>query len=338
MTHLTDWQDVDGAAWEALVARALHHGAHPGWSDAARQRTLGLLFFNPSLRTRTSMEVAAAQLGAHTTVLTPGGGTWNLEWRPDVAMDGDAAEHVREAVGVLSQYVDALGVRVFASGTDYRQDKEELALRAIQEAASVPVINLESAFYHPCQALADAAVLRERHGGPGERRRFVLAWATHLKPLPMAVPNSALLMAAREGFDVTVARPEGYALDPDVMATARGYGASVVETDDLEAACDGAHVVYAKAWGGPLAYADPERERDLRTREHRDWRIGERHMAATASGAFMHCLPVRRGVVVDGAVLDGPQAIHIRQAAFRLFAAKAVLEWVWGVGGFLGSR
>jgi N-acetylornithine carbamoyltransferase len=339
LRHLRTCPEISDADWEALVRRALWHHANPGWRETARGKSLGLVFFNPSLRTRTSMEVAAAQLGAFTTVLTPGTGTWDLEWRDGVRMDGAAAEHVREAIGVLSQYVDALGVRVFAALGEYAQDRDEAVLRAIQDAATVPVINLESAFYHPCQALADAAALRAHHG-PAGGRRFVLAWATHPKPLPMAVPNSALLMAAREGHDVVVARPPEYALDAGVMETAHAFaaasGGSVSETDNLDAACDGADVVYAKAWGGPLAYSDPAGEAELRTAAYAGWRITDRHVA---SGAFMHCLPVRRGVVVDGSVLDGPRSIHLLQAGFRLHAAKAVLEGVldgveeWKKGG-----
>jgi N-acetylornithine carbamoyltransferase len=335
VNHLTSWREVDDASWEALIARSRLHHAEPRWRTTAADRALGMLFFNPSLRTRTSMEIAAAQLGATSTVLTPGAGTWNLEWRDDVVMNGEAAEHVREAVGVLSHYVDTLGVRVFASMTDYQQDAEERVLKAIQAASRVPVVNLESAFYHPCQALADASALRTVNEGPGGGRRFVLAWATHPKALPMAVPHSALLMAAREGYDVVVARPPEHGLDPGVMDAARNLaaarGRSVTETDDLDAACEGAHVVYAKSWGGPLAYHDPAHEAALRTGEHSDWRITEERMRATDGGVFMHCLPVRRGVVVDGAVLDGPQAIHQLQGAYRLFSAKAILEWVWGI-------
>lgn len=336
MPTLTDWTAEPDATWNALIERTLGLDAEPVWTDAARGKALGLLFLNPSLRTRTACEIAAHRLGAVPTVLTPGTGTWGLEWRDGVTMDGEAAEHVREAVGVLSQYVDALGVRAFASGTDYAQDAGEAVFNAIRAAASVPVINLESAFTHPCQALADASVLRARHGGAGDGRRFVLAWATHPKPLPMAVPHSALLMAAREGFDVTVARPEGYDLDPGVMDQARAYaqanGREVSVTDDLDAACDGAHVVYAKAWGGPLAYHEPEREAALRTGPLADWRIRAEHL--TGNAAFMHCLPVRRNVVVDDAVLDGPHGLHIRQAGFRLPAHQAILEWIWDLAPF----
>ena len=311
-----------------------HYRKRHRHADAARGRSLGLLFFNPSLRTRTSMELAAVQLGAHVTTINVGQGTWGFEWEDGQVMDGDAAEHIREAVGVLSRYYDALGVRVFASGTDYEADKSDHLLTQFAEAADVPVINLESAFYHPCQALGDAATLNVQFEGEVVGRKFVLAWAYHPKALPMAVPNSAVITASRLGMNVIVARPEGYALDEDVMGLARRYanstGGSVDETDDLEEAVSGAHVIYAKAWGGPLSYSDPDRERSLRS-SLRGWRIRGSHFAQPHPPVFMHCLPVRRNVVVDDAVLDGPHAIHLLQAEFRLHAQKAVLELVWGL-------
>ncbi|ARA92103.1 acetylornithine carbamoyltransferase [Rhodothermaceae bacterium RA] len=331
--HLLDWHELDDALWFDRIDAALRHHRDRTWSQKARGKSLGLVFFNPSLRTRTSMELAGVELGAHVTTINVGQGTWGFAWEDGVVMDGTEAEHIREAVGVLSRYYDALGVRVFASGTDYERDRDDVLLKTFAGAASVPVINLESAFYHPCQALGDAATLMTRFDGRVAGKRFVLAWATHPRPLPMAVPNSALLAAARLGMHVTVARPDAYALDPGIMEQARRHaaslGGSVEETNDLDAACDGADVVYAKAWAGPLRYTDPDREASLRTETYRDWRITAARMARTRNGAFMHCLPVRRNVVVDDAVLDGPHAIHLLQAEFRLHAQKAILEYVW---------
>ncbi|MEM1125652.1 MAG: N-acetylornithine carbamoyltransferase [Bacteroidota bacterium] len=331
LPHLLDWHLLPDDRWQQQIGRALHHHRTRAWSEAARGKSLGLLFFNPSLRTRTSMELAAAQLGAHVTTLVPGQGTWGFAWE-DGVMDGAEAEHIREAVGVLSRYYDALGVRVFASQTNYERDRQDRLLHTFAEAASVPVVSLESAFYHPCQALADAATLHTLFDGAVAGKRFVLAWTTHPKALPMAVPNSAVLMAARLGMHVTIARPPGFGLDEDVLNLARQYAADhdqiVTETEDLDRACAGAHVVYAKAWGGRAVYTDPDAEAEQRAR-CRAWRVTKDHMASTAQGAFLHCLPVRRGVVVDGAVLDGPQAHHLLQAEFRLHAQKAILEYLW---------
>jgi N-acetylornithine carbamoyltransferase len=359
MKHLIDWHLTDQATWEGRIEAAMRvaelaasrgrpaegglrgQGASSaeGRSRTARAfrgegqirpaegRSLALLFFNSSLRTRTSMEVAAARLGAHSSLIVPGQGTWGFAWEDGVEMVGEEAEHIQEAAGVLSQYFDAIGVRLFASLKDQAADREERLLARFVRAATVPVINLESAYFHPCQALADAATITEHFGGNPAGKRFVLAWAAHPKALPTAVPNSALLMAARLGMKVTVARPEGFELDPAVMERARQYG-PVEETDDLDGAMAGAQVVYAKAWASRYVYKEPAEDAALRSR-HRDWRITADRMATSDEAAFMHCLPVRRGVVVDDAVLDGPQAIHLRQAAYRLFAQQAILSWIW---------
>ena len=331
--HLLDWQHVSDADWQRVLdATVAFHRSGKQFGSAAHGRALGLLFFNPSLRTRTSMELAGAQLGAHVTTLNIGQGTWGFAWEDGVVMDGDAAEHIQEAVGVLGRYYDALGVRVFASGTDYDADREDRLIHRFAAASPVPVVNLESAFYHPCQAMGDAGTLNTHFDGDVRGRRFVLAWAYHPRALPMAVPNSALLTAARLGMNVVVARPRSHALDAGVMERARGYaaatGGSVEESDTLDEACREADVIYAKAWGGPMIYDRPEEERELRA-SLRDWRITQTHMDQPSRPAFMHCLPVRRNVVVDDAVIDGPQAIHLLQAEFRLHAQKAILEYIW---------
>ncbi len=332
MLHLTNWQRVNDSDWRRLVSAARKHfTAGKTWTNRSRGRSLALLFFNPSLRTRTSMEVAGAQLGAHVTTLNAGD-AWDFEWKQGAVMDGPEAEHIREAVGVLSRYYDALGVRVFASGDDYERDRGEVMLQTIVAASTVPVINLESAFYHPCQALSDAATVATYFEGEPDGRNLALSWTHHPKALPMAVPNSTLLMAARLGMNVIVARPDEYALDDEITNTARRYaglhGASLDETNDIEAAMENADIVYAKSWGGRLSYTDPVREAKLR-RQYCDWRITEARMALTRDAKFMHCLPVRRGVVVDDSVLDGPDSLHLMQAEFRLYAQKAILEYLW---------
>ncbi len=331
LRHVLDWSDAD--AWGVCLDRALHHAAHPGWSDVARGKSLGMLFFNSSLRTRTSMELAAAQLGAHPTTLDiGGGGVWGFAW-DDEPMNQDRAEHIKEAVGVLSRYYDALGVRLFASKTDLEEDRSDRLIRTFARHASVPVVNLESALLHPCQALADATTLRQRHAD-ARGKRFVLTWAPHPRALPQAVPHSALLTAARLGYDVTLAHPPGFDLAPDIVAQARAlsdaHGASFDLVHESADALTQADVVYAKAWSAPLVYTDPDGEAAMRA-QHTDWRVTQARMAQTNDAAFMHCLPVRRGVVVDSGVLDGPHAIHLDQAENRLHAQKAVLEWMWNL-------
>ena len=330
LSHLAAWHLESEQTWEQQIAAALRHHAAPAtYPNPEKSRSVGLVFFNPSLRTRTSMEVAAARLGAHAATIVPGNGVWGFEWREGQVMDGQAAEHVHEAFGVLSQYYDTLGVRVFASGVDYAVDRDDVLLNQVLSASSVPVISLESAFYHPCQALADAATIHQHFDGDVVGKKFVLLWGYHPKALPMAVPNSALLMASRLGMQVTVGRPNGFELDPEVMSTAAGYAARfdqiITESDRLSEVCKDADVIYVKAWSGRLRYHNPGAEEELRNR-HKDWRLDVQNLG---KAAFMHCLPVRRGVVVDEAVLYAPNAIHLLQAKFRLYAQMAILERTW---------
>jgi N-acetylornithine carbamoyltransferase len=335
--HLLNWHSVSHEAWDWCLHRALEYGDGniPTYGTAGSGRQIGLVFFNDSLRTRASMEVAAHQLGAYPLLVTPGSGTWGFAWERGVRMDGQEAEHIREAVGVLARYVDLIGVRLFASGTDLDADRRELKFRAMIEASAVPLINLESAFWHPCQALADAAVLTRATRQSRGRQKFVLSWAPHPKPLPTAVPNSTLLMAARLGLDVVLARPKGFDLDESVMrqadVEAAEAGGRISVTSDRAEAFEGADFVYAKSWGGLGRYDSPDEEAALRA-SLGDWRLTEHDMKRTHHAGFMHCLPVRRGVVVEDAVIDAPSSLHLEQAAYRLHAQKAILEWFWGSG------
>jgi N-acetylornithine carbamoyltransferase len=333
MNHLLDWQHIDDATWEKLVARAVFHAENRVWNDAAKHKSLGMLFFNSSLRTRTSMELAAAQLGAFASAQNVGQGTWGFAFG-DAPMTGGEAEHIEEAIGVMSGYYDALGVRLFASLTDYEADKREDKMRAVMAASSVPLINLESAFYHPCQALADAGFITQHFGGNPKGKKFVLSWAPHPKALPMAVPNSALLQAARLGMEVVYARPESHLLDESVISLAKQYAAQIgstfTETDDQNAAFEGADVIYAKAHSGTMVYTHPAEEEKARLSQM-NWMINQDKMRRTNNGIFMHCLPVRRDVVVESAVLKSQAAKHLPESQFRLFAQKAILEWVWGL-------
>jgi len=333
MQHLLSWQDWTQTQWHKLLERACElsfKGHH--WQQRAIDKSLGLVFFNPSLRTRSSMELAAAQLGAHVSLIEPGSGVWDMEWRDDVIMDGTAAEHIEEAFGVLSQYFDALGVRLFADFHHYSQNRDETIFKKILKASKVPVINLESAFYHPCQSLADAVSLRQY---PPQGKKFVLSWCYHPKALPMAVANSTLLMAAREGYEVTVLRPDEFALDPEVMTSAQQLaddaGGSIHESSDRTQSLSQANVIYAKAWASKTAYSDSEKEQVIRA-NYQDWRITQNDMGNSDRAWFMHPLPVRRGVVVDTAVLKSDASLHLSQARNRLFAQKAILETVWGLG------
>jgi N-acetylornithine carbamoyltransferase len=283
---------------------------------------------NPSLRTLASMEAGVKQLGGDTFVITPGQSSWALETRDGAVMDGEAVEHVREAIPVLAQYADALGVRCFAKGKDLAEDLADEVIRKMAALCPKPFVNLESAIAHPCQGLADWKTLEDlaipRHGG-----RFVLSWAYHPKALALAVPTAALTMAARRGMDVTVLRPEGYDLPAAVMDRARGLaarsGGSVRQTSERREAMEGAHVLYVKSWGAPDLYGRPAEEAERR-RPLRDWCVAEDWFApARPDARFMHCLPVRRNVKVRDEVLDGPRSVVIREAGNRLHAQKALL-------------
>jgi N-acetylornithine carbamoyltransferase len=248
-------------------------------------------------------------------------------------MDGGAAEHVREAIPVLAGYADAVGIRSFAGGTDLAADLADSTFAAMADLCPQPLINMESAVNHPCQALADWRTMDEL-GIPAPGGRFVLSWAWHPKALPLAVPAAALHMAALRGMEVTVLRPEGFALPEPLMAKARRAadlsGGSVRESADRREAMEGAHVIYAKSWTAPSCYGDPAAEAALRA-PLRDWCVDEGWFApADPACRFMHCLPVRRNVVVRDEVLDGPRSVVIREAHNRMWTQMAVLHRLLG--------
>lgn len=342
MNRYLDLSDLSDDRLERVLARARDLARHP-LSEALRGKVVGLVFMNPSLRTLASMQAGVSQLGGSSFVITPGHGTWQLETRDGAVMDGAAAEHVREAIPVLAQYADALAVRCFARGADLAEDLADATIRAMADLSPVPFINLESATSHPCQALADWKTLDD-HAIPRRGGRFVLSWAWHPKPLPYAVPASALNMAARRGMQITILRPDGWSLPQPVMARAQAIashsGATIAETSDRAAAMEGAHVLYAKSWCHPEFYGRPEEEATAR-RFLREWCVDESWYRTALPGAkFMHCLPVRRNVKVADEVLDGPRSVVVQEAANRLHVQKAVMCEMLAAAGraAVGSR
>ena len=324
MKHFVSTTDLTLAELDGLLALASRVKSGEV-TDRLEGKTLGMFFFNSSLRTRTSFETGMFQLGGHALNLSVGQGLWNLETRDGVAMDGDKAEHVKEAVPVLSRYVDALGVRCFPFGNDWAEDREDPVISSFVAHAEVPVISMESAVWHPCQALADALTWNEKGIGKGDK--IVVTWAYHPRALPMAVPNSAVTVAVQRGLDVTVLRPSPFALDERIMDRARALakeaGGVVQETDDPDA-LDDAKIVYAKSWGSLEAYGDAMKEAVIRA-GFKEWQVTENRMERTQGGKFMHCLPVRRNVVVADGVLDSDMSIVVDQAENRLHAQKALL-------------
>lgn len=325
MRHFTHLKDLSAEELDALVDEALSLKARRAPSGALAGKSLAFCFMNPSLRTQVSFNVATHELGGHPLTLSLGsGGTWGMESVEGVVMDGAAAEHLKEAVPVLGRMVSLLGLRSFPAGLSWEEDRQEHALAAFRRYSSVPVVNMESASGHPCQALADLMTIRERMAPKG--RNFLLTWAPHVKALPMAVPNSAVEMAAMAGMNVTIARPEGYDLDPEVMARVKAHcganGTALKVTDEVPSAFDGQHVVYAKSWGSIRHYGKPPSD-DPSFR--RKWIVTAEKMRRTDSALFMHCLPVRRNLVVADEVLDGPWSVVVDEAENRLHTAKAVL-------------
>jgi N-acetylornithine carbamoyltransferase len=323
-----DLADFSPGEIAELLDRAGWLERHPE-PDALKGKVLALLFFNPSLRTLASFQAGMSRLGGSSFVISPGQGTWVLETRDGVVMDGAAAEHVREAIPVLAGYGDALGIRSFAGGTDLEADLADATFRSMAAVCPVPLINLESAIDHPCQALADWKTMDDLDI-PARGGKFVLSWAWHPKPLPLAVPAAAVHMAALRGMDVTVLRPDGFALPEPVMAKARAAaaisGGSVSETADRSEALSGARVIYAKSWTSPMHYGDPQAEAAFRA-GLRDWCVDDDWFSAAAPDCrFMHCLPVRRNVVVRDSVLDGPRSVVVHEARNRMWAQMAVLH------------
>lgn len=290
-------------------------------------KVLGLLFMNPSLRTLASFQSGMMRLGGSVYVVTPGQGTWQMETRAGAIMNGAAAEHVKESVPVLASYCDAIGIRMFAEGKNLAADLAETQFKMMADLCQKPLVNMESAVNHPCQALADWYTMDELK--VPERGKFVLSWANHPRALPLAVPSASVHMAAQRGMEVVVLRPDGFALPDQIMEKARqaakASGGSIVETTDRAEALKGAHVVYAKEWGSPQHYGDNEAE--SRVREYLgDWCIKDSWFKTTDPNChFMHCLPVRRNVAVDDEVLDGPRSVVIQEAYNRMVVQMAVL-------------
>ncbi len=258
-------------------------------------RSVALVFFNPSLRTRASMQVGVYELGGNAVVLEPGGTSWTLEHREGVVMDGDKTEHVAEFVRVLARYCVAIGVRTFAALKDWKEERQDPVLAAFAKYSEVPVINLESAMHHPCQALADMMTVREKLGEG--RKRVLLTWAWHPKPLPMAVPNSFALAAAQMGHDLTIAHPPGYELDEDLDARDQRPRLRRGRDRERDAATSkrlstAQQVVYAKSWGSKEFYGAPADDIEEREPYRGEWIVDAREDGAHRRRR-LHALPAR---------------------------------------------
>jgi N-acetylornithine carbamoyltransferase len=324
--HFITTQDWSRAEIDALLEQAAAFKRSPRGNQLAG-KSVALLFFNPSMRTRTSFELGAFQLGGHAVVLAPGKDAWPIEFELGTVMDGEAEEHVAEVARVLSRYVDLIAVRAFPKFRDWSVDREDLVIKAFAQHATVPVINMET-ITHPCQELAHALALRE-HLGDLRGRKYVLTWTWHPKPLNTAVANSALLIATKMGMDVTLLCPTpDYVLDERYMEFGRlnaaQNGGSLSVSHDIESAYRDADAVYAKSWGALPYFGRWDAEKPIRD-AHRHFIVDEAKMALTNHAVFSHCLPLRRNVKATDAVMDAPYCIAIDEAENRLHVQKAVM-------------
>ena len=306
MKHYTSIKDIDDIKTWIQEAKALK--SNPlNYKELGKNKTLGLLFFNSSLRTRLSTQKAALNLGMDPIVMNVSGDAWGIEFGDGTIMNGNTAEHIKEAAAVVSQYFDIIAVRAFPTLTDKEKDESEYVLKSFVKYASVPIVNMESATGHPLQALTDAITISENT--KKERPKVVLSWAPHIKALPHAVANSFVQAMQKMDVEFVVTHPEGYELSPKIM------GNTKVNYNQTEALRD-ADFVYVKNWSnyndyGKVTNTDP------------NWMITKEKIG---DAKFMHCLPVRRNLIVEDAVLDSDSSIVIQQANNRTYAAQLVLK------------
>ena len=328
MKHFLNTQDWTRAELDAVLAQAAAFKRQP-LGDQLKGKSIALVFFNPSLRTRTSFEIGAFHLGGHAVVLQPGKDAWPIEFELGTVMDGEAEEHIAEVAKVLSRYVDLIAVRAFPKFQDWSVDRQDRVLKGFAKYSTVPVINLET-ITHPCQELAHILALQQHFDSSDLRgRKFVLTWTYHPKPLNTAVANSALTIATRMGMDVTLLCPTpDYLLDERYMGWAQANvaesGGSLQVSHDPAAAYAGADVVYAKSWGALPFFCRWEQEKPIRE-AHRHFMVDSEKMALTNHGVFSHCLPLRRNVKATDAVMDSAACIAIEEAENRLHVQKAVM-------------
>ena len=309
--HVQDIGNLDAALKEALEVKK-----NPfAWKHLGQDKTIILVFFNNSLRTRLSSQKAALNLGMNPIVLNVNGDSWKLETEMGVVMDGDKSEHLREAIPVIGSFCDIIGVRSFAGLTDREKDYGEEILRQFIEYSGRPVISLESATVHPCQAFADLITIEEHK--EKKRPKVVMTWAPHPRALPQAVPNSFAEWMNAADVDFVITHPEGYELDP------RFVGPAKVEYDQMKA-FEGADFIYAKNWSCP-GVTNPADYGKILSKDM-GWTVDAAHMAVTNNAQFLHCLPVRRNMIVSDEVIDSPRSLVIPEAANRVVSAQVVMR------------
>lgn len=301
-------------------------------------KSIAMLFFNPSLRTRLSFAAAMLKLGGLAIDLpVSDGGSYTFEFENGITMDKSTKEHVKEASKVISRYCDVIGIRageLITNATEsvqvptWTEVKQDKVIKSFMKYATVPLINMESNVWHPCQGLGDAMTIKEKISNP-KGKKFVLTWAYHPKALPMAVPNSQILAACDLGMNTVIVHPKGWDLDPQIMKTvqkrAEKAGGSLAFTNSIEEAFKNAHVVCTKSWGALKYYGQWEKEKEIR-KNLKHWIVDDNKMSLTHNAYFMHCLPVRRNVEVTDKVIDSKQSLVVDQAENRMWAQMALLS------------
>ncbi|MDE6522793.1 MAG: acetylornithine carbamoyltransferase [Muribaculaceae bacterium] len=311
MKKFTCVEDI-GALDKALAEAALIKKDKFAFTGLGRNKTLLMIFFNSSLRTRLSTQKAAMNLGMNVIVLDVNQGAWKLETERGVIMDGDKAEHLLEAIPVMGCYCDIIGVRSFAGLTNKKDDYEEKVISQFIKYSGKPVFSMEAATRHPLQSFADLITIEEYK--TKERPKVVMTWAPHPKALPQAVPNSFAEWMIAAGYDFVITHPHGYELDPAFTKGAK------IEYDQRKA-FEGADFIYAKNWS---AYEDPNYGKVIST--DRDWTVDAEKMSLTNNAYFMHCLPVRRNMIVTDDVIESDRSIVIPEAANREISAQVVIK------------
>ena len=302
-------KDIDSL--KKWVSEALEIKANPLKNKKlGKNKTLGMLFFNPSLRTRLSTQKAALNLGMNVMVMNFTNEGWTLEFEDGAVMNQGASEHIKEAAEVVSQYCDVIAIRAFAELKDKEKDNSEVVISGFLKYATVPIINMESATGHPLQALADAITIEEFK--PNHRPKVVLSWAPHPKALPQAVPNSFVEMMQLQDADFVITHPKGYELNPEITKD------STIEYNQ-DKAFENADFIYAKNWSNYNEYGQI-------TNSDSNWTVTADKMKLTNNAKFMHCLPVRRNVIVSDEVIDSADSIVMNQANNRTYSAQLVLQ------------
>ncbi len=328
MKHFLNTQDWSRSELDAVLAEAAAF-KQSKLGEQMKGKAIALVFFNPSLRTRTSFELGTFQMGGHAVVLAPGKDAWPIEFELGSVMTGDTEEHIAEVARVLSSYVDLIAVRAFPKFVSWAEDRQDKVLNSFAKYSTVPVINMET-ITHPCQELAHAMALQEHFKTSDLRgKKYVLTWTYHPKALNTAVANSALTIATRMGMDVTLLCPTPeYVLDERYMDWAKTNvaenGGSLNVSHDITSSYKDADIVYAKSWGALPYFGAWENEKPIRD-QYKHFIVDEAKMALTNNGVFSHCLPLRRNVKATDGVMDSPNCIAIQEAGNRLHVQKALM-------------